>query len=219
MNHLPHQPLVLRLAREHQLLAEAEPFAHEGLVEPDRPQVSALAADRDAQHGAAGAGVSLVDVFDHAANALQLALFKLADFPLVAEILVVAREEKEHVAGGVQPHAFQQFRPRWPHALEKLHRRGQQLSGSGGRGRVRSHAAILAGGEGRGERGASQSRSIPAVGGDSCQRLPIEDPRLSVQRLIEEENAPRIWTVPVYQPQDNRSSNTPVADNVVDFIT
>ncbi len=139
MDHLPDEPFILRLAREQQFLTEAEALAHEGLVEPDRPQMPASAADGDAQHRAAGASVSLVDVFDHAANALQLPLFKLIDFPLVAQVLVISREEEQHVAGGVQPHSFQQFRPRRPNALQELHRRGQQLGGSGRCGGIRAH--------------------------------------------------------------------------------
>ena len=59
-----------------------EPLAHEGLVEPEGAELPGAAADRDAQHAAAGAGRALVDVFDHAADALQLALLQLVDFPL-----------------------------------------------------------------------------------------------------------------------------------------
>ena len=106
------------------------------------------AADGDAQDAAAGAGGAQVDVFDHAADALQLAFLQLVDFPLVAEVLVVAGEEEEHVADGVQAEPFEQFRPRRPDALEELHRRGEQLGGSG---IGRRHAAILARGERRGE--------------------------------------------------------------------
>ena len=84
-----------------------------------------------AEDAAAGAGVAQVDVLDHAADALQLAFFQLVDFPLVAEVLVIAGEEEEHVAGGVQAQPFEQFRPRRPDALEELHRRGEQLGGSG----------------------------------------------------------------------------------------
>ena len=90
-----------------------EPVAHEGLVEPDGPEVSGAAAERDAQHAAAGAGGALVDVFDHAADALQLALLQLVDFPLVAEVLVIAGEEEEHVADGVQARAVRAIPP-WP---------------------------------------------------------------------------------------------------------
>ena len=98
-------------------------------------------------------------------HALQLALFQLADFPLVAEVLVIAREEEQHVAGGVQPHPFEQFRPRRPDALEELHGRGQQLSGSRRCGRVGSHAAILAEERGGGRRPQRTRRTQRMLGG------------------------------------------------------
>ena len=43
MGHLPHQPVALRLAGDHHLLAQGEPLAHERLVEPHAAQVAARA--------------------------------------------------------------------------------------------------------------------------------------------------------------------------------
>ncbi len=129
MVHLPDQPLVLRLAGEHDPLAELEAVAHEGLVEPEGPQVSGFRADGDAQHAAADARAAEVDVIDHAADALELALFEPVDRPLVAEVLVIAGEAEEHVADGLEPEPFEQFGPGRPDPLEELDGRGELLFG------------------------------------------------------------------------------------------
>ena len=73
MVHLPASPSDFGLP-ESMAVAEREAIAHEGLVETQGPQLSVAAADRDAEYAAAGVFVRLVDVFDHAADALQLAL-------------------------------------------------------------------------------------------------------------------------------------------------
>ena len=85
------------------------------------------AADRDAQDEVPPPLIALVDVLDHAADALQPALLQLGDVALVAEVLVIAGKEEQHVADRVQPQPFEQFGPGRPHALEKLHRREQLL--------------------------------------------------------------------------------------------
>ena len=129
MAHLPNQPSVFRLAREHQPLAERELLLHVGLIEPECAEVSGSAADQHPEHAAAAAGSSQIDLFDHAADGLQLALFELVDFPPVGQVLVIAGEEEEHVAGGVQAEPLEHLAGVRPHALEALHRRGQQLGG------------------------------------------------------------------------------------------
>ena len=103
--------------------------------------MSGGAAERDAEDASARGGAAEVDVVDHAADALQFALFELIDAAFVAEVLVAAGEEEEHVADGAKLEPFEQFGPRRPDPLEELDGRGQQF-GSGAWG---GHAGILAG--------------------------------------------------------------------------
>ncbi len=155
MVHLPDEPFVFRLAGEHHPLPEAELLAHEGLIEPDRAELSGAAADRHAQDAAAGERAAQVDVLDHAADRLEFALLKLVQLAL-ADVLIIAGKEEQDVADGMQSEPFEQFGPRRPHALQILQGRGQELSGGGIDGR---HSTILTRDRGerrgarRGERG------------------------------------------------------------------
>ena len=116
------------------------------------------AADGDAQHAAADAGAPLVDVFDHAADALELAFFELVDVALVGEVLVIAGEEEEHVADGVQPEPIEQFRPAGPTPLRNW-TGVASCSGGGRAGFGGGHAAILKGAAAGGQRPAKHPRA------------------------------------------------------------
>ena len=123
MDHFPHHPAPPRLAGDQDLLAEGEAFAEKGLVEPKRPDVAAAGADQHAQHAAAAAGGSQVDVFDRAANALQLPFFEIVGVALVGHVFVGAGEEEENVADGFDAEPIQGLGPLRTNPFEELHRR------------------------------------------------------------------------------------------------
>ena len=73
--------------------------------------MAAAGADEHAQHAAAAAGGAEVDVFDRAANALQLPLFEVVGVALVGHVFVRAGKEEEHVAHGFQAEPIEGLGP------------------------------------------------------------------------------------------------------------
>ena len=125
MDHLPHQALALGLARDQHVLAEGEPVAHEGLIKPHATHVAGGAAEQHAKDASSHAAVTHLDVVDHAPHAQELALFQVLYRASIAEVLVVAGEEEQHVHSGAQAQTLQQFRARRPYALEEFHGHSQ----------------------------------------------------------------------------------------------
>ena len=125
MRHFPHQPPVLRLAREHHPLAADESFLQKRLVEPQRPHESRFAADEHAQQRPSGAGVAEFRFLDGADDGLRFSLFQIGDLAAIGQVLVAAGKEEEQVLGGIEAQSPEQLRTLWPHAAEKLHGHGK----------------------------------------------------------------------------------------------
>ena len=60
---------------------------------------------------------------------MQFALFEVVDRAELGQVLIIAREEEEHVGHGAQAESFEQFRPVGPDAGYELHGRGELLCG------------------------------------------------------------------------------------------
>ena len=127
MDHLPASAVQRGLAREQHFLAAGEFFLHVGLIEPHRPQIEPALANQHAQERPAGAGVSQLGFFDHAANRDQLVCFQIGDAAQIGEVLIIARKVEQHIRDCLEIELPQQFGPRRPDAFEKLHRRMQRF--------------------------------------------------------------------------------------------
>ena len=99
VGHLPSAAAVTGFAGEEHVLAFAEFFAHERLVEPEGPEVIISLADEDADLALAEAAAAAIDFDDFAADRLRVFFVKIGDGAAVGEVFVVAREEEDEVGG------------------------------------------------------------------------------------------------------------------------
>ena len=99
---------------------------------------------KHAEHAPPGAGAAKFVLLDDAGDALELALFEVVDRAELGQVLIIAREEEQHVGHGAEAEPFEQFRPMRSHAGHELHGRGKLLCGSLFR---RVHHAVIVHGQ------------------------------------------------------------------------
>ncbi len=129
VGHFPAAAAVAWFCGEEDVLAFAEFFAHEGLVEPEGAEVVVALADEDADLAFAEAGAAAIDFDDFAADGLDVFFVEVGDGAVVGEVFVFAREEEDEVGGGADIEAVEERGAIGADAADEFDRRAENFGG------------------------------------------------------------------------------------------